>query len=80
MINPETKQLIVQTTSSNDRDKIVFMKNRKSSLVRWNNHLLKSKIVKLMNWDLSHSRYRVEGKYVPEDKLLLFNLQEAQIR
>lgn len=54
-------------------------KNKKTPTVRWNNATLKSEIANLMKWDLSNKIYKVEGKYYPQDSLVMFDLNKAQV-
>lgn len=79
MINSDTKQIAIQVTDFSDEARTLFLKKGKRNLaVRWNNSLLKEDLSNLMKWDLKNKTYKIEGKYISNDKLLLFDLNQAK--
>lgn len=80
MINYEDKQLVIQSTSPRDPNKTSFLKPSKKKMeVQWNNSLLKGNLKELMGWDLNNVSYKVRGKFIPDQNLMLFNLKKARV-
>ena len=80
LISYEQKSIALIATDNKNPNKIRFLnKNKKTPTVRWNNATLKSEIANLMKWDLSNKIYKVEGNYYPQDSLVMFDLNKAQV-
>lgn len=80
LISYDEKSIAIKTTSNDDPDKTKFLnKNKKSPVVRWNNSTIKDAISGMMNWNLDKHIYKIEGKFYPQDMLIIFDLKKAQI-
>lgn len=74
------KSIALVATNDQNPNKIKFLnKNKKTLTVRWNNATLKSEIANLMKWNISKKIYKVEGRYYPQDSLMMFDLKTAQV-
>ncbi|WP_251545319.1 hypothetical protein [Limosilactobacillus caecicola] len=81
LISRQDKEIAIQITDESDADKTRFYRKRnKNFSVRWNSASLKSIISNLMAWDLSKHTYKINGKFISEDNLLLFDLKEAIVK
>lgn len=75
----EDKRMAIQTTDKDNPNATAFFKpNKKQLNVRWNNYLLKDKISSMMDWDLLHYSYKVEGSYDKEANALIFDMASAK--
>lgn len=80
LISYEQKSIALVATNDQNPNKIKFLnKNKKTLTVRWNNATLKSEIANLMKWNISKKIYKVEGRYYPQDSLMMFDLKTAQV-
>ena len=80
MISYDEKRIAIRVTNIQNPNKVRFLnKNKKTPTVRWNNATLKGEISNLMKWDISNNIYKIEGKYYPQDSLMMFDLNKAQI-
>ena len=79
LINETEKQIAVQTCEENDDKSVQFYKEKANGIlsVRWNAKDLINTIARLCDWDLRQKSYRVNGVLVPELKLMLFDLNQA---
>ncbi len=79
LINESEKQIAVQVCGEEDDKATQFYKEKSNGVlsVRWNSKDLINTIVRLCDWDLNQSSYRVNGVLVPEQDLMLFDLNEA---
>ena len=79
LINESEKQIAVQVCGEEDDKAVQFYKEKSNGVlsVRWNSKDLINTIVRLCDWDLSQSSYRINGVLVPELDLMLFDLNEA---
>ncbi|MGQ5708268.1 hypothetical protein [Lactobacillus sp. PSON] len=80
LINYDSKEFAIKVTNSSDIQKTQFLNpERKKMEVQWNNSLLKDNLVNLMGWDLKNVSYKIKGKYIPDQSLMLFDLKEAKV-
>ena len=79
LINDQDKQIVVQACDENDDKAVQFYKEKANGVlsVRWNAKDLIQTIARMCDWDLNQVSYRVSGVFVPEQRLLLFDLNEA---
>ena len=82
LINAEQKQIAVQACSSDTPKAAVFYKEQDDDKpvrsVRWNSKDLLNRISQIMGWDLKQMGYRIEGRLLPADHAILFDLTKAQ--
>lgn len=80
LINAEEKQFAVQICDENDDKAVKFYRETKSGVlsVRWNARDLINTVSRIMGWDLSSVSYRVDGVYMPELELMLFDMKDAK--
>lgn len=80
LINYDDKELAIKATSASDVNKTRFLNpNRKKVEVQWNNSMLKNNLKNLVGWDLNNVSYKVLGKFIPEQNLMFFDLNEAKV-
>ena len=80
LINKSSKIFAIKSCSKSDQDATRFVKettNVKNG-IRYNNHDLIFEIASIMDWNLSTSKYRIDGKYIPEENAMLFDLNTAR--
>ena len=81
LINATTKQFALQPCSKDTPKSAAFLKsNRKRQevlSVRWNGKDLLNTFSEVTGWDLSKDAYRVDGKLIPEENAMIFDLNEA---
>lgn len=79
LINDQDKQIVVQACDENDDKAVQFYKEKANGVlsVRWNAKDLIQTIARMCDWDLNQVSYRVSGVLVPEQRLMLFDLNEA---
>ena len=79
LINDQDKQIAVQTCDESDDKAVQFYKEKANGVlsVRWNARDLIQTIARMCEWDLNQVSYRVGGVLVPEQRLMLFDLNEA---
>lgn len=80
LFNVADKQMAIQKAKADEANATTFLKRNKKTLsVRWNNSMLKDKIISMMNWNLQTHTYKVEGKYEADSHALIFDLANAQV-
>lgn len=69
----------VQVCGEEDDEVTQFYKEKSNGVLStsWNSKNLINTIVRLCDWDLNQSSYRVNGALVSEQDLMLFDLNEA---
>ena len=79
LINDQDKQIVVQACAESDDKAVQFYKEKANGVlsVRWNAKDLIQTIARMCEWDLNQVSYRVSGVLVPEQRLMLFDLNEA---
>ena len=79
LINETEKLIAVQRCDEEDAKSAPFYKEKASGVlsVRMNSKDLINTIERICTWDLKQLSYRVNGVYIPEASLMLFNLSEA---
>ena len=81
LISAETKQIAVKVCDSNAPHATSFYKQREENeairSVRWNNRELLNTLSDMMDWDLTQMSHRVEGKFLPQENAMLFDLTKA---
>lgn len=80
LIDSDDKVIAVQAVTEDNDNAVAFFKSgRKNILVRWNYQDLIDRIIQMMNWNVESHTYKVKGTFYPEDKLLTFDLKNAEI-
>lgn len=80
LISYDEKSIAIMATDAKDPNKVKFLnKGKKTPTVRWNNATLKGEIANLMKWDISKNVYKIDGKYYPQDSLMIFDLKKANV-
>lgn len=77
-LNEQKKALAVQICSEKTNMSIQFAREDKD-YVRWNNQDFLQMIDKIMDWDHTKYKYKIVGEYYSDEKLLLFDLNSAEI-
>ncbi len=81
LVNPATQQIALQSCDKDTPRSVPFLKEdrkRRDVLsVRWNGKDLLNTISEITNWDLGKDAYRVDGKMLPEEHAMIFNLTDA---
>ena len=78
-VNRETRQFIIIPAAKDDMGALPFTStNPKTPSIRWNNKELLRLFTGLMNWNLREGGgYRIPGKYLRDEKVILFDLNDA---
>ena len=80
LISYDEKSIAIIATDAKDPNKVKFLnKGKKTPSVRWNNATLKGEIANLMKWDISKNVYKIDGKYYPQDSVMMFDLKKANV-
>lgn len=79
LIDAANKQMAVQACDSTTEKAVLFYKPKPNGVlsVRWNARDLINTIERVAQWNLKEASYRVNGLYVPEQQLMLFDLNDA---
>lgn len=79
LLNPEDKQMAIQTCNESDEKAVHFYKEKNTGVlsVRWNAKDLINTISRVCDWDLTRSSYKVYGTLYPDQSIMLFDLQTA---
>ena len=82
LIGAEQKQIAVQACSEDTPKAQAFYKAQEPDKpvrsVRWNNKDLLNRLSELMEWDLQKGGYRIEGRLLPNEHAVLFDLTKAK--
>lgn len=82
LINKQSKQIAVRACEESDDKAYEFYNGSPDKKpvrsVRWNNKDLLNNLSELMDWDLRKVAHRVEGKLLPEENAMLFDLTAAK--
>lgn len=79
LFNVKEKQMAIQVASKDDENAIQFCSEMGcSTSIRINHKDFKDTIKHITNWDISSTGYRVEGKLLPEENAIIFNLDKAE--
>lgn len=79
LFNVKEKQMAIQVASKDDETAIPFCSGMGcSTSVRINHKDFKNTIKNITNWDISKTAYRVEGRLLPEENAILFDLSKAE--
>lgn len=81
LLDAENKQMAVQICDETDEKSVQFYKPKPNGVlsVRWNARDLINTISRITEWDLKERSYRVNGVWISEYALMLFDLNEAQV-
>jgi hypothetical protein len=82
LINNHSKQIAVRACEKDDDKAYEFYgcspDEKPIRSVRWNHKDLLNSLSELMDWDLKKVAHRVEGKMLPEENAMLFDLTTAK--
>ncbi len=82
LINKQLKQIAVRVCDKEDAKAYEFYsfppEVRPVRSVRWNHKDLLNSLSELMDWDLKKVTHRVDGKLLPEENAMLFDLTTAK--
>jgi len=80
MMDDMNHQMAIQICKGDDEYASAFIRNnRRPSYARWNNRDLIATISDMMTWNLEENGRKVTGKYIDDEKALLFELDKAEI-
>ena len=79
LINESEEQIAVQSCDENDDKATPFYKEKANGVlsVRMNSKDLINTIERICDWDLKKISYKVNGVYLPNASLMLFDLTDA---
>lgn len=80
LVNSSSKQIAIQACSENTTKATAFFNDEKKKnaySVRWNGRDLLNTITAITGWNLDKKGYKVEGRLFPEEKAMLFDLNNA---
>lgn len=80
LVNASSKQIAIQVCSENTPKAAAFFNDEKKKnaySVRWNGRDLLNTITAITGWDLDKNGYKAEGCMIPEEKAMLFDLNNA---
>lgn len=81
LLNRDSKQIAVMACDPDTPKATTFYKKQAEDesvrSVRWNNRDLLNTISEMMNWDLKQMSHRVEGRLLPLERAMLFDLNKA---
>lgn len=81
MINADAKQIAIKVCDENTPRAASFYKkqgeNEAIRSVRWNSRDLLNSLSEMMDWNLKEMSHRVEGRLLPEENAMLFDLTKA---
>lgn len=81
LINADAKQIAIKVCDSDAPKAATFYKqqaeNEAVRSVRWNNRDLLNNLSEIMGWDLKLMSHRVEGRMLPQESAMLFDLNKA---
>ena len=81
LLNATSQQIAIQACPEGTPKSVSFYNDEKKSnvqSVRWNGKDLLNTITTITGWDLSKGGYKVEGHLIPEEKAMLFDLNQAK--
>lgn len=82
LMNPDAKQIALQACDESTPRAIPFYKAQEKSnaarSVRWNHKDLLNYLSEMMGWNLHEMSYRVDGKLLPHEHAILFDLSKAK--
>lgn len=81
LTNEEDKQIALQICNEGDDKAVPFYKEKASGVlsVRWNSKDLINTVARMCEWDLSNFSYRANGIFLPDDAIMLFDMDKATI-
>ena len=81
LINTSAKQIALKVCTPDTPRAVTFYKQQEKDetvrSVRWNNRELLNNLSEMMDWDLKQMSHRVEGRLLPKENAMLFNLANA---
>ncbi|MCR4621710.1 MAG: hypothetical protein K5663_06470 [Clostridiales bacterium] len=81
LINANTKQIAIKVCKPDSPKAATFYKpkveDEAARSVRWNNRDLLNNLSEMMGWDLKQMSHRVEGRLLPQENAMLFDLNKA---
>lgn len=81
LINADAKQIAIQVCNPDTPKAATFYKKQEENeavrSVRWNNRDLLNNLSEIMGWDLKQMSHRVEGRLLPQENAMLFDLAKA---
>ena len=80
LINRTDRQIAIQGYDFEAPRAVAFYKgtDEKAVSVRWNGKDLLNTIAEMMDWDLDRESFRVDGKFLSEERAILFDLTQAK--
>ena len=79
LTNEEDRQIALQVCNEKEEKAVQFYKEKANGVlsVRWNSKDLINTVSRMCEWDLSNFSYRINGTYIAEDNIMLFELDKA---
>ena len=80
LIDANSKQIAVKSSSELVPNAVPFYKEKKSNVisVRWNGRDLLNTIQEMMGWDLEKNSFRIDGSLLKEENAMIFDLKTAK--
>lgn len=82
LINEQEKQIAIKVCDESTPRAAAFYRKQgddeSARSVRWNSRDLLNSISDMMDWDLKQMGHRVDGKLIPEEKAMVFDLTKAK--
>lgn len=79
LIDYSGKRFAVQKCEEEDDGATKFYRGQKTIAVRWNNKELIKTLCSMMNWDITHNSYKINGDYDPNENAIIFDLSSAVV-
>ena len=83
LVNANSKQIALQCCCEDTPNAAAFCseekRNSKVLSIRWNGRDLLNTIEDMTGWNLAKESYRVDGKLLPEEQAMLFDMSEATL-
>lgn len=79
LINDNSRQIALLPCHENAFNAVSFYKPKNNNVisVRWNAKDLLNTLKDLMGWDLTQEAYKVDGAFVKDENVMLFDLNQA---
>lgn len=78
LLDENSKRIAIQ--ASNNREDVPFCINKSNRInARINNKDFARKLFKLMGWNIENGSYRVPGIWYPDEKVYIFDINDAEL-
>ncbi|MBE6773750.1 MAG: hypothetical protein E7544_05950 [Ruminococcaceae bacterium] len=79
LINASTQQIAILPCDETALNAVAFFKPKKKNVisVRWNGRDLLNTLQDLTGWDLSKQAFKIEGEFIKDANIVLFDMTKA---